>query len=68
MNAYRLTRDDGVGIHVLGSAWETALELAYLYGWEPAGTDAPESGRWRDRQALSGALVWDAQDYFSHHS
>jgi hypothetical protein len=68
MSAYRLTRDDGVGLQVNGNAWETALELAYLYGWKPAGTDAPEAGSWLDQRTSTEALSWDRQDYFSHQS
>lgn len=63
---YRLTRDDGEEILVRGSTWESALELAFLYGWRPAGTETPPTGAWRSRRA-TGAR-WDSSDYFSHQS
>ena len=66
MYGYRLTRDDGALLQVAASAWEGALELAYLFGWQPAGTEAPEGGSWRQRSSVSQVLVWDSQDYFSH--
>jgi hypothetical protein len=67
-NDYRLSRDDGVRLVVNGSDWEAALELAYLYGWHPAGTGTPPTDAWRNRRAGSSALlVWDSKDYFSRH-
>jgi len=68
MSAHRLTRDDGVQCLVLETAWEVALELAYFYGWKPAGTEAPEGDDWRKRRASSASPMWDRQDYFSHQS
>ena len=65
MDAYLLFRDDGARLDVSGSAWEAALGLAYLYGWKPAGTETPLTDAWRVRPPSSGALAWDAQDYFS---
>ncbi len=51
-----------------GGAWEAALELAFLYGWKPAGTNSPRTEAWKSRQAVNGAPVWDSQDYFSYES
>jgi hypothetical protein len=65
---YRLTRDDGVELRVSGSIWEAALELAYLYGWRPAGTQTPQTEAWRGRRLPSSAPAWDSQDYFSRES
>jgi hypothetical protein len=65
---YRLTRDDGAELQVTGNVWESALELASLYGWEPAGTESPEI---RDRVSPDDrrrALAWDRMDYFSYES
>jgi hypothetical protein len=63
---YRLSRDDGARLDVHGSAWEAALELAYLYGWHPAGTETPQTDAWRNsRPSSAGPALWDAQDYFS---
>lgn len=65
---YRLTRDDGAELQVIGSAWESALELASLYGWRPAGTESPES---RPRLRSDGRPrtdAWDRMDYFSYGS
>ena len=63
MHAYLLTRDDGVRLEVNEGAWETALEVACLYGWEPAGTKSPCI------PGVANASVrpafWDSQDYFS---
>lgn len=56
MSLYSLTRDDGARLFVPANAWEAALELAYLYGWRPAGTESPRSV----------PPAWDAQDYFTH--
>jgi hypothetical protein len=65
---YGLSRDDGVRLVVNGNDWEAALELAYLYGWKPAGTEAPRTDAWRNHRPSSvGALVWDAKDYFTRH-
>lgn len=66
MDGYRLTRDDGALLQVAASAWEGALELAFLFGWKPAGTEAPDDSSWRQRGSASRVLVWDSQDYFSH--
>jgi hypothetical protein len=55
MSLYNLTRDDGARLFVPANAWEAALELAYLYGWRPAGTESPSSA----------PSAWDAQDYFT---
>jgi hypothetical protein len=63
---YRLTRDDGAQHRLNGSLWEAALELAYLYGWRPAGTDPPRSSApqaCRPTARTSGRL-----DYFSLQS
>lgn len=65
MHDYRLTRDDGVKLDVDGGTWERALELAYLYGWKPAGTESPRTDGWRGR---GPAPMWDAQDYFSQQA
>lgn len=56
MSLYDLTRDDGTRLLVPANAWESALELAYLYGWRPAGTESPRGA----------APEWDTQDYFTH--
>jgi len=64
---YLLTRDDGAECRLDGGAWEAALELAYLYGWRPAGTAIPTTEAWRGR-GTSAAAGWDSQDYFSHQS
>jgi hypothetical protein len=65
---YRLSRDDGVRLVVDGNAWEAALELACLYGWQPAGTETPRSDAWRGSRPRSASTpVWDAKDYFSRH-
>jgi hypothetical protein len=65
---YRLSRDDGVRLVVDGNAWEAALELAYLYGWQPAGTESPRNDAWQSgRQSSATMPVWDAKDYFSRH-
>lgn len=61
---YRLTRDDGVELQVSGAIWEAALELAYLFGWRPLGTEVPRAGDWRSRR-MPGAPLWDHRDYFS---
>lgn len=65
MSLYSLTRDDGVRLFVPANAWEAALELAYLYGWRPAGTQSPRAGA---RVASDAGMPqpWDAQDYFTH--
>lgn len=55
MSLYDLTRDDGTRLCVPANAWEAALELAYLYGWRPAGTESPRGD----------PAAWDAQDYFT---
>lgn len=68
MYVYRLTRDDGVELRVSGSIWEAALELAYLYGWRPVGTEAPQTEAWRGRRSPSRGRVWDSQNYFSNDS
>jgi len=68
MNQYRFTRDDGVQLQVVESAWEFALELAYRSGWKPAGTEAPRTHAWRERCASPGPHLWDRQDYFTHQS
>jgi hypothetical protein len=64
---YRLTRDDGTELTVSGGAWEAALELASLYGWEPEGT---ESARARAQGQPGGpeAPSWNRLDYFSRES
>jgi len=64
MHAYVLTRDDGTRMEVNENAWETALELACLYGWKPAGTESPHIPEWHAR-TLEGPALWDSQDYFS---
>lgn len=65
---YRLTRDDGSQILINGSIWESLLEIAYVYGWRPAGTEAPRTSAWLQRRTVSRGLVWDRSDYFSHES
>lgn len=65
---YRLTRDDGSQILINGSIWESALEIAYAYGWRPAGTEAPQTSAWLQRRSASRGLVWDRGDYFSCES
>lgn len=65
---YLLTRDDGTELRVTGNLWESALELGFLYGWRPCGTEAPRTAGWRDGRALAGGAPWDRQDYFSHES
>jgi len=63
---YGLTRDDGAQLRVSGDAWESSLELAFLYGWRPVGTEAPRTAAWR-RSAESGGPAWD-HNYFTHES
>jgi len=65
---YRLRRDDGVELQVSGSLWESALELAYVYGWKPAGTQRPRTGAWARPDEGAHAPAWDGQDYFSYES
>jgi hypothetical protein len=65
---YILTRDDGTELRLNGGLWESALELAYVNGWRPAGTHPPSTDSWRTRQASPGARDWDRQDYFSLES
>mgnify|MGYP001813204516 FL=1 len=71
MVKYHFERDDGAGLDVQGGVWESVLELAYLNGWVPAGTDEPRDGTWRRK--LSGTVTapmlgqrqWRSGDYFS---
>lgn len=65
MSLYTLTRDDGARLFVPANAWEAGLELAYLYGWRPAGTESPR-GTVRARADATALQPWDAQDYFTH--
>lgn len=65
---YRLRRDDGAEFRVSGSLWEAALELAYLYGWKPAGTECPRTGAWARSDDQMHEPSWDGQDYFSYES
>lgn len=62
---YRLRRDDGAEHSLNGNVWEEALELAYLHGWRPAGTHAPDAGPRIRRRYESMPRAWDSQDYFS---
>lgn len=64
MSLYGLTRDDGVRLLVPANAWESALELAYLYGWRPAGTQSPRATAPAGTNS-DAAQAWDAQDYFT---
>ena len=64
---YRLTRDDGAELCVSGNLWESALELGFLYGWKPVGTETPDTDAWRGRRPGLTSPVWDRSDYFSHH-
>lgn len=61
---YKLTRDDGVDLQLNGSIWEYALELAFLYGWKPAGTEMPRTLAWLGPEKPSG-MAWNSRDYFS---
>ena len=60
---YRLTREDGEKISVAGYTWESALELGFLYGWKPAGTEPPGTTAWLHRSPMEA--LWDRGDYFS---
>jgi hypothetical protein len=68
MAVYRLIRDDGTELRVSGSVWEEALELGYLYGWRPVGTETPQTETWRARRVHAREPGWDSRDYFSHES
>ena len=68
MTVYRLTRDDGTELRLSGSTWEDALELGFLYGWRPVGTETPQTEAWRTRRVLERPPTWDSRDYFSHES
>jgi len=72
MVKYHFERDDGVEIDVQGGVWETVLELAYMNGWVPAGTEEPRNDGWRrsvsgggGTRALLGQRPWRRGDYFS---
>ena len=65
---YCLKRDDGAEFRLDSGIWEVVLELAYVYGWRPAGTESPRTSAWRSRRGASDGLAWDARDYFSHES
>jgi hypothetical protein len=62
---YLLTRDDGEELRLSGGVWEAALELAYLFGWRPAGTEAPPAAGRRAGRSAARAGAWDRQDYFT---
>ena len=64
---YRLTRDDGKSLFLDGGSWEGALELAFFYGWRPAGTEAPRRADGAAPRPEPQARPWDGHDYFSHH-
>jgi len=68
VHVYRLTRDDGVELRLNGCTWESALELAFLYGWIPKGTETPLTGAWQGLTSSPGTTAWDSHDYFSHES
>jgi hypothetical protein len=68
MSVYRLTRDDGTELRLSGSIWEDALELGFLYGWRPVGTETPRTEAWRCRRDPARVSTWDSRDYFSHES
>lgn len=63
---YLLTRDDGAFLQVTGGDWEAALELASLFGWEPAGTESPQTPKRPDGSVRTH--LWDRMDYFSRES
>ena len=72
MVKYRLERDDGAEIDVQGGVWETVLELAYMNGWVPAGTQEPRNDSWRraplgtaTRTTYLAPRPWRTGDYFS---
>lgn len=65
---YRLKGDDGVELRMNDGIWETALELACLYGWKPAGTEAPRTASWLGRRTARGPAAWNGRDYFSSES
>ncbi len=70
---YRLIRDDGKELRVHGGIWESVLELAYLYGWKPAGTEQPETEAWhltrrRGPESTWEPRLWNSCDYFSGES
>jgi hypothetical protein len=62
---YRLTRDDGAELRLGANLWESALELAYLFGWKPSGTETPHIDVWREQRPGYPAAAWDRGDYFS---
>ena len=69
---YRLTRDDGTEIDVQGALWESVLEIAFLNGWVPAGTEEPRTDSWRRAMAANVSQPpvlaprrWPSGDYFS---
>ncbi len=70
---YRLIGDDGKELRVHGGIWESVLELAYLYGWKPAGTEEPQTEAWRltrrrGPESTWEPRVWNCCDYFSRES
>lgn len=69
---YRLTRDDGTEMDVQGALWESVLEIAFLNGWVPAGTEEPRTDSWRRAMATNvrqppvlAPRPWPSGDYFS---
>jgi hypothetical protein len=65
---YRLKGDDGAELRMNDGIWESALELACLYGWKPAGTEAPRTAAWHGRRTAQGPATWNGRDYFSSES
>ncbi len=65
---YRLTRDDGVELQMNGDLWESALELACLYGWTPAGTKTAQAARRRTMPSVMSKALNLSRDYFSVES
>lgn len=65
---YRLTRDDGVELQMNGDLWESALELACLYGWTPAGTQTAQAVPRRAMPNVMSKALNLSRDYFSLES